>query len=40
MVAQFDAEIHSEYDGTSMLAKRLAEADHARAAIAKATSGQ
>lgn len=36
LLASFDSEIHNEYDGTSMLAERLAEADHARAAIAKA----
>jgi hypothetical protein len=36
LLASFDSEIHNEYDGTSMLADRLAEADHARAAIAKA----
>lgn len=36
LLASFDSEIHNEYDGTSWLAERLAEADHARAAIAKA----
>ena len=35
-VKQFEAEIHNEYDGTSMLEDRLAEVDHARAAIARA----
>lgn len=39
MLAQFESAIRSEYEGTSMLAEFLAEADHARAAIAKATGG-
>jgi hypothetical protein len=39
MVAQFESVIRSEYEGTSMLDERLAEADHARAAIARATGG-
>lgn len=37
MLAQFESEIRNEYEGTSMLDERLAEADHASAAIAKAT---
>lgn len=40
MVELFESEIHNEYDGTSMLDKRLAEADFARAAIAKATGSE
>ena len=39
LVADFESEIHNEYDGTSMLNARLAECDYARAAIAKATGG-
>jgi hypothetical protein len=35
LLDQFDSEIRSEYGGTSMLESRLAEADHARAALAK-----
>lgn len=38
LVGDFEAEIHNEYDGTSMLKSRLAECDYARAAIAKARS--
>jgi hypothetical protein len=39
LLAMFDAEIQkNEYDGISMLEARLAEADFARAAIAKATA--
>lgn len=34
LIERFDSEIHNEYDGTSMLAERLAEADPARAALA------
>jgi len=37
MIAKFDSEMRSEYEGTSMLKGRLAEANHARAAVAKAT---
>lgn len=40
LLDQFDAEIHNEYDGTGMLNSRLSEANHARAAIAKAKGGQ
>lgn len=36
LINQFDSEIHNEYDGTVILEDRLSEADHARAAIAKA----
>lgn len=36
LLEQFETEIHSEYDGTSMLKDRLAEASHARAALKKA----
>jgi hypothetical protein len=36
LLDQFDSEIRSEYGGTSMLESRLAEADYARAALAKA----
>lgn len=32
-IAMFDSEIHNEYDGTSMMASRLAEADHIRAVL-------
>ncbi len=38
LVGDFEAEIHNEYDGTSMLKSRLSECDYARAAIAKARS--
>lgn len=37
LVADFESEIHNEYDGTSMLESRLAECDYARAAIRAAT---
>lgn len=40
LLDQFDVEIHNEYDGTRMLNSRLSEANHARAAIAKAKGGQ
>lgn len=40
LLDQFDLEIHNEYDGTGMLNSRLSEANHARAAIAKAKGGQ
>lgn len=39
LLARFESEIQSEYSGTSQLAERLAEADPARAAIAKAEGG-
>lgn len=35
LIGQFDNEVYSEYSGTSILNTRLAEADHARAALAK-----
>lgn len=35
LLAQFDSEIRSEYEGASVYASRLAEADHARAALSK-----
>lgn len=36
LLGMFESEIHNEYDGTSALESRLAEADEARAAITKA----
>lgn len=32
---RFDAEVHDQYDGTSMLKDRLAEVDEARALISR-----
>ena len=36
LLGMFESEIHNEYDGTSALESRLAEADEARVAITKA----
>lgn len=38
LLETFEAEIHCEYNGTSMLYEKLSYADGARAAIAKATN--
>ncbi len=34
LIADYDGEIHNEYDGTSMLDSRLSEIDYAREALA------
>ena len=39
MIGIFESEIHNEYDGTSMLDERLAEADFARTALDKLEQG-